>query len=175
MESVDSEKKFSIYKLNKSHQRQLFSCGVKTLDDYIHAQAGQDKRKHISMIYVLNDEKLNQIAGYYTLSFATIELISLPDKFIKQLPNSPLLPATLIGRLAVDMNYQRKGLGEVLLMDALRRAYEASLQIASFAVVVEAISSHAVKFYEKYNFISFLSHKSKLYLPMRLINKLKLS
>jgi len=167
-----SGEKFSINRLNKSHNREKFSCGVTLLDDYVRKQAGQDTRKHLSVTYILNDEMLNKVAGYYTLSSTTIELSDLPEKLSKKLPRYPLLPATLIGRLAIDQNYQKQGLGEVLLIDALKRANEASEAVASLAVIVEAINVNALRFYKKYNFKSFLSHKSKLYLPMKVIYKL---
>jgi len=171
METV-AAKNLSISRLDKTHKRQLFSCGVKSLDDYISQQAGQEIRKHISVTYILNDEALHKIAGYYTLSSTTIELTDLSDELSRKLPHYPLLPATLIGRLAVDLHYQKNGIGEILLVDALRRAYQASQEIASFAVIVEAINESAAKFYKKYNFMTFSPDKNKLYLPMEVIGKI---
>jgi ribosomal protein S18 acetylase RimI-like enzyme len=164
--------KYSISKLDKTHQRQKFSCGIELLDDYLHKRAGQDYRRHVSITYILYDIEQNHVAGYYTLSSTSIELMDVSDKLKSKLPQYPLLPATLIGRLAVDLNYQKQTLGEILLIDALKRAYQHTNEIASFAVIVDAINDNAIKFYEKYAFVPVQSNKSKLYLPMESIGKL---
>lgn len=164
--------KYSISKLDKTHQRQKFSCGIELLDGYLHKRAGQDYRRHVSITYILNDIEQNHVAGYYTLSSTSIELKDLSDNLKSKLPQYPLLPATLIGRLAVDLNYQKQTLGEILLIDALKRAYQHTNEIASVAVVVDAINDNAIKFYEKYGFIPIQSNRSKLYLPTGSISKL---
>ncbi|HHF7367442.1 TPA: GNAT family N-acetyltransferase [Legionella bozemanae] len=171
IQSFDN-KKYSISSLNQTHQRQKFSCGMDLLDNYLHKQATQDYRRHISVTYILNDNENNQVAGYYTLSSSSIELTDLSDNLQSKLPQYPLLPATLIGRLAVDLKYQKQTLGELLLIDALKRSYQNAIEIASIAVIVEAINDNAIKFYKKYGFVPILSNESKLYLPIKSIGKL---
>jgi hypothetical protein len=78
--------KYSFSRLDKTHQRQKFSCGIELLDDYLHKRAGQDCRRHISITYILNDNETNQVAGYYTLSSTSIELMDLSDKLKSKLP-----------------------------------------------------------------------------------------
>jgi predicted GNAT family N-acyltransferase len=89
----------------------------------------------------------------------------------KKLPKYPLVPATLLGRLAVDVRLRGKGAGEHLLMDALRRALEASREVASVAVVVDAKDDSAVSFYRRYGFIGFADQPRRLFLPMAVIEK----
>ena len=160
---------FSIRKLDELHQKHAFVCDVTMLDDYIQKYAAQDSKRHVAMTYILNDELKNKMAGYYTLSSTSVELADLSDLAKKNLPRYPLLPATLLGRLAIDIDYQRQGLGEILLMDALKRTSEVSQKVASFAVIVEAIDVAAANFYQKYGFVFLTSNK--LYLPMKLIDK----
>jgi predicted GNAT family N-acyltransferase len=167
--SVIVANQFQIQTLAKSHKRQSFSCGIASLDYYIQKRSRQDSGRHLSVTFVLNDQEKNRIAGYYTLSSTSITLEGLAHELAKKLPQYPLLPATLIGRLAVDSNYQKQGLGEVLLLDALHRTYQTSSEIASFAVVVDAIDDNAVKFYKKYGFMTFANRNNKLYLPMKTI------
>ncbi len=163
---------FLISPLDKTYDRKSFSCGVDSLDNYFHKQAGQDSKKRIAVTYVLHDEIKNKVAGYYTLSATAIELIALPETVRKKLPSYPCLPATLIGRLAVDEGYKKRGLGELILIDAMKRAHRTSLEVASFAVVVDAINSSAEKFYKKYGFLDLSVAKHRLFLPMSLIAKL---
>ncbi len=167
---------YSIAKLDKTHPRKTFSCGIPSLDNYIHTLAGQDSRKNLSVTYALIHHEANALVGYYTLSSASIELGELSEALISKLPQYPRIPATLIGRLAIDLNYQKQGLGEVFLMDALQRSCRASQEIASFAVMVDAINESANMFYKKYGFLPISSeknkNKSRLYLPMDAIKKL---
>jgi len=90
------------------------------------------------------------VLGYYTLSAHSMERGALPEEVVKKLklPKYPLIPATLMGRLAVDLKYQGRRLGEILLMDGLERSYVHSSQVASFAVVVDA-KENAVEFYRR--------------------------
>ncbi len=160
---------FSIEKLNRTHARQAFSCGISSLDHYLHQSASQDEKRHIAVTYILHDDHLKKIVGFYTLSSMTIALNELPPDIARKLPHYSLIPATLIGRLAVDVNYQKQGQGELLLIDALHRAHKLSQDIASYAVVVDAINQKAAEFYRKYGFINLEMQKDKLFLSMKSI------
>jgi len=83
------------------------SCGANALDRYLHTQAGQDMRRRISNCFVAVPSGSRIIAGYYTLSAASIPLTELPPEDTKRLPRYPVLPAALVGRLAVDEQYRR--------------------------------------------------------------------
>lgn len=112
------------------------------------------------------------VLGYYTLSAHSIERSALPETIVKKLklPKYPLIPATLMGRLAVDLKYQGQRLGEILLMDGLARSCVHSSQVASFAVVVDAKES-AVEFYRRYGFIQLLPG-TRMFIPMGTVNQL---
>lgn len=112
------------------------------------------------------------IIGYYTLSSYTINPGELPHEVARKLPRHPNLPATLIGRLAVDTRYQRKGFGEELLIDALKRSFHTTSEIDSLAVVVEAENENAAAWYRRYGFLQFPDHSDRLFLPMKTIRKL---
>ena len=157
---------------SKKHQRNQFNCGVKSLDRYITKFASQDLKRKAATVFVLIDSPGEDVIAYYTLSSFTLEATELEPFLAKKLPRYPLLPATMLGRLAVDKNYRGQKLGKLMLIDALKRAFTASKQIASLAVVVEAIDSKAVRFYEKYGFTGFDSNPNRLYLPMQLIARI---
>lgn len=156
--------------LEKKHARKSFSCGEETLDTYIRQYASQDQKRRVSAVFVLAGED-ESIKGYYTLSALSIPTEYLSEQQQKRLPRHPFQPATLLGRLAVDINHQGTGLGELLLMDALYRSYASSEQIGSIAVVVDALNEKAVAFYQRYGFISF-QESSRLFLPMQTIAQL---
>ena len=155
--------------LGPQHDRSSFSCGVEPLDRYFRTQAGQDARKNMAapFVLVLPD---GAVGGYYTLSSTAVKLTELPADTMRRLPRYPLVPATLLGRLAVDQRYQGRGYGRFLLADALLRAVRS--EIASFAIVVDAKNEAARRFYERENFLPFLDQPMKLFRPMADIIKL---
>jgi GNAT superfamily N-acetyltransferase len=110
------------------------------------------------------------IAGYYTLSATSVQLGELPAQTVRKLPRYPLVPATLLGRLAVDRRHQGKGYGRFLLGDALHRA--ARSEIASFAVIVDAKDESARRFYERESFLPFPDQPMKLFRPMTDVRRL---
>lgn len=112
------------------------------------------------------------VAGYYSLCATSIELTDLPPTLQKKLPRYPLLPAILLGRLAVDTRYPGQRRGELLLLDAVRRALEQSHEIAAMAIVVDAKNEAAARFYERYDVQRFEDDRSRLFIPMATIAKL---
>ncbi len=72
------------------------------------------------------------IIAYYRLSAYTIELADLSESFARKLPPYPLLPATLLGRLAADRTYQGQHLGELILIDALTKTLLAAAHLVNF-------------------------------------------
>lgn len=157
--------------LGKQHDRSGFSCGIEPLDRYLREQAGQDARKRVAAPFVLCEGKSVEVVGYYTLSALSVDVGEWPNDVATKLPKYPLVPATLLGRLAVDARLRGKGAGEHLLMDALRRALDASRNVASVAVVVDAKDDSAVSFYERYGFIRFIDQPRRLFLPMAVIQR----
>ncbi|MGO7423319.1 GNAT family N-acetyltransferase, partial [Rhizobium ruizarguesonis] len=110
------------------------------------------------------------VAGYYTLSWTAVNLGELPEKAVRKLPRYPVVPATLLGRLAIDRRHQGKGYGRFLLADALFRAVRS--EIASFAVVVDAKDENARRLYERESFFPFPDQPMKLFRPMADIEQL---
>jgi GNAT superfamily N-acetyltransferase len=159
---------------SKKHDRSLFTCGVDSLDDYIKTRASQELKKRVSTPYVLTDSPERQVLGYYCLSSYSIASAELEESTVKKLPRYPLLPAILLGRLAVDSGYQGKGYGGFLLLDAMKRCLQLSTQLAAVAMVVDAISQGAASFYKDYGFIEFPDDPMKLYISMVEIEKLGL-
>lgn len=165
----DANDDYFIEPLGK-HDRTTFCCGVESLDRYFKQQAGQDARRRVAAPFVLIEKSSGMIAGYYTLSATSIKFTELPPEITKKLPKYPIVPATLLGRLAVDQNHRQKGLGEVLLMDALYRSLQS--EIATIAVVVDAKDDEARSFYEHYNFMRFPDFSYRLFLMMESITKM---
>lgn len=151
--------------LNSSHKKNFFACEEPSLESYLRKQAGQDIKRQVAACFVLAGED-GAIKGYYTLSADSVDRILIPENLQKKLPYKNL-PVTLLGRLARDNNYKGQGIGELLLADALRRAYQASSSIGACAVVTDPINEKARAFYEVFGFISLES--GRMFIPMETI------
>ncbi|MBF0317453.1 MAG: GNAT family N-acetyltransferase [Nitrospirae bacterium] len=155
--------------LGKHHDRAAFDCGVEALQHYIREQAGQDMQRKIAATFVLVGDTSAAIVGYYTLSSTSVNIVELPEQVARKLPRYPMMPATLIGRLAVGRHYQGRGYGKFLLADALRRCLIATEQVGSVAVIVDAKDDKAKAFYEHFQFIPLVNYSHRLFLPMVVI------
>lgn len=155
--------------LNTTHDRPSFYCGVEMLDHYLQRQARQDVQRHISRVFIAAEaDHPKKVLGYYTLSSLSIELNQLPEELSRKLPKHPI-PAVLIGRLAVDQSAQEKGVGKMLLADAVKRVLVVSDEIAIYAIVVDAINRDAQKFYESFGFTLLSNDSHRMFLAIKSI------
>jgi GNAT superfamily N-acetyltransferase len=164
----DDRPKRIVLALTRQHDRVNFSCGNTSLDRYLREFALQDARRRVAAPFVgVIDAEPRKICGYYTLSAFALALDELPADIAKRLPAYPRIPATLLGRLAVDRRYQGQRFGEFLLVDALRRSFEQSERVGAAAVVVDAADDAAEAFYRHFGFLAVPDTPQRLFLSMR--------
>ncbi|HEX5228468.1 MAG TPA: GNAT family N-acetyltransferase [Bryobacteraceae bacterium] len=168
-----TESAFHFAPLGAEHHRDSFDCGEEALNRYFKTQSTQDIRRRIANCFVALDSASDAVAGYYTIAAAGIPFVELPADESKRLPRYPTLPAVRIGRLAVDRRFQGRGLGGMLLMDAMRRSMR--IPPAVYAVLVDAKNDAAVAFYQRYGFLPFVSQPRTLFLPMATTEKVLLA
>jgi GNAT superfamily N-acetyltransferase len=159
---------FSVVPLGSNHVREGFCSGSEALDRYFSVQVGQDIRRNITNCFVATDDSNHKIAGYYTLSAAQIPLTGLPGEIARKMPRYDAVPASRIGRLAVDRLYQGKRIGSALLADALLRSSTSSLAV--YALLVEAKDEQAEAFYLYHGFIPCIGASQTLFLPLQTIS-----
>jgi len=155
---------FRIEPLAKAHDRRRFDCGVTPLNEYLARQAGQDVRRRVAACFVAVDTATGGLAGFYTLAAGGVSLADLPESIAKRLPRYPTVPVVRIGRLAVDLNFQGRRLGEALLADAIMRTVRSD--VAAYAVVVDAKDESAVRFYGRYGFKPLGPNPRTFFLPL---------
>ena len=152
--------------LGKQHDRKSFDCGEPSLNEYLYRYASQDIRRRVSRVFVASPpDAPRQVIGYYSLSAGSLNAADLPEALRRRLPKYPV-PVVLLGRLAVVDSQQGKGLGSILLVDALQRIAKASQVMAVYAVVVDALNDRAAEFYRQFGFIPLPSQPLKLFLPL---------
>lgn len=149
--------------LCREHDRNAFASGVPALDRYLRELALQDMKRRLAGCFVAIGAG-EDIAGFYTLAATHVAIDALPTSVTKRLPRYPVVPAMLIGRLAVASKYQRHGLGGALVADAAIRTN--GLGIEAFALIVDAKDKAAVNFYEANGFALLEGETRRLFLPM---------
>ncbi|TPQ38574.1 GNAT family N-acetyltransferase [Bradyrhizobium guangdongense] len=147
--------------LSSSHDVARFDCGKIPLNDWLKHTAlkaeGRSARCYVAT-------RRQSVVGYYCLAAGAVEHQGAPRKLRRNLPNPT--PVVIIGRLAVDKEYQGKGLGRALLQDALLRVTKASELVGARAILVHAVDQESVPFYARYGFKSFPVGNRTLYLSI---------
>ena len=155
-----------ISKLNKTHNRKAFDCGNELINRFIRQLASQMLKRNEVVIYIAHDNSKNdEVAGFYTLSAMQIEQADDPDLLKKQSKHMPI-PCVLLGRLAVDKQYQGQGLGADLLLHALKTSKILSQTLGVAFIVVDAKDEVAKSFYQAYGFVELQSNPLRLCLPI---------
>ncbi len=155
-----------ILPLTGSYDRQDFDCGRPELNDWLGQVARQHQDKGLSKTFVaVQEEAPTRIFGYYALTLAEIENRNLPEAWRKKLPRR--IPGVRLGRLAIDKQYQGKGLGELLLMDALIRARRIYTEAGGIGLFVDAIDEGAARYYQRFGFLASPDNPLLLFLSAK--------
>jgi len=146
------------------HDRASFDCGVVSLNNFFRQYARQFQERHIGVTWVAVEEAdPPRVLGYYTLAAGALVRDDLPGERVAL----PQVPIMLLGRLAVDLQAQGRGLGRLLLMHALHHALYFSSRVGVYAVVVDALDAQALAFYRQYGFHDVPTHPFRLYLSIQ--------
>ena len=140
-----------ILPLTGNHDRQTFDCGQPELNDWLQQVARQHQDKGLSKTFVaIRDEAPSLICGYYALTLAELESQHLPEAWRRKLPRR--IPGVRLGRLAVAQQHQSKGLGELLLVNALMRARRIYTEAGGIGLFVDALDAGAAGYYRRLGF-----------------------
>ena len=155
---------YRIEALAGDHDRSNFDSGSALLDRYFREQVTQDIKRRITTCFVALSVNTGEVAGFYTLTATSIALDALAPEVVRKLPRYPVVPAALLGRLAIAKTQQGRGLGSALLGDALIRTSRAELGV--FAMLVDAKDAAAQRFYERYGFTVLPGEQRRLCLSI---------
>jgi predicted N-acetyltransferase YhbS len=153
---------FRIVAFERDHAKRAFACGNAPLDRYWREYAHQDLRRGIATAHVLIENETDTVAGYYTLSAASVTLQSLPLETQRKLPPYPQIPVALLGRLAVATTYKDRSFGAMLVYDAATRVRASG--VGCYAIVADPIDD-ATAFYRHLGFLA-LKGERRLFAPL---------
>jgi len=152
----------NIQPLSGRHNRSQFQSGSGDLDLWLRQTAQQHQKRGISKTFVaVDDAEPARVLGFCALTACEVSTQELPDDLSRRLPRK--VPGIRLGRLAVDRATQRQGLGELLLLDAIRRSRWVLEHVGVHALFVDAKDAKAAAFYRKYGFRSLPDQ------PLRLV------
>ena len=144
------------------HNFDEFKCGVSLLDNWLKKRARSNERSRASRTYVLCDG--DKVIGYYALASGSLANKMAPGKIKRNMPDP--IPIMVLGRLAIDQEYQGNKLGDALLREAILRVLQAANIAGSKAILAHAISAEAKKFYIDRGFIVSPFEPMTLVLPL---------
>jgi len=159
-----SRRRLRLERLGPHHDLGDFDSGNEELDGWLrrHAPAAQQMDSARTFVITRDD----RVVGYFNLTMGSVLRADAPAKLVRGLPAYPV-GMVLLARLAVDRRDQGKGSGALLLSEALRKAVAAGEAVAARLVVVDAIDDDAVRFYERFGFITAPEHPRRLYRRMK--------
>lgn len=155
----------SIELLTKAHNHHAFNCGDTALNHFLQKIACQHIEKGLSKTFVLiNTENPTEIIAYMSLEVCEVLADDIPHPWTKKYPNR--IPAAKLAKLAVLQDRQRKGYGELLLIDAMQKTLNVAQKMGVAGLFVDAKNEHAKAYYQQFGFLSLPEHLDNLFMPL---------
>ncbi|NEX23044.1 GNAT family N-acetyltransferase [Thiorhodococcus mannitoliphagus] len=149
--------------LTETHRVEDFSSGVQPLDEWLIRRAWNNQVSGASRTYVA--AAAGAVVGYYCLASGALALREAPGRIRRNMPDP--VPMAILGRLAVDQTWQRRGLGVALLRDAVERTRAASMILGVRGLLVHALSAQAAAFYVHHGFVASPTNPLMLVLSLK--------
>jgi GNAT superfamily N-acetyltransferase len=150
--------------LGLSHRLDEFDCGKPALTEWLLHHARQAQASGSARTFVVCEQ--DRVAGYYSLTVGQIDTLEAPERIRRGMGQYPI-PLVILARLAVDADYQRRGLGFSLLQDAIMRTVSISDQAGIRALLTHPIDAKADAFYRRFGFESTPTHDRQLILLLK--------
>ncbi len=157
-----------------NHNRTAFSCGVERLDNYLKRTAKKHQAGDFARVFVAVEPGSPAVIGYYSINAHSIEGDGLPRALTKNNPRHGAVPAAYLSMLAADQRAQGKGLGRILLADALKRLIPVSEEMGLAVVVLDVFDDDGadayqrrITFYERMGFQSLPSNRARMFITMK--------
>ncbi len=155
--------------IEKQHDRVGFDCGDVDLNTFLVRHARQSHEKGGAKTFLAIDDGNDKILGFYSLSPASIAYERTPDVVKKGLARYEV-PVFRLGRLAVDISVQGRGLGGQLLLAAGRRCLRVAAEAGGVALLIDANNGSVADWYASYGAIPLQDAPLSLLLPFKTIH-----
>ena len=155
--------------LTRHHDRRTFDCGSLALNEYLQRYARQNHESGGAKTFAaVGPEAPTVVLGYYSISPGAIAFAETPATITKKLGRYDV-PVFRLGRLAVSLSVQGRGLGGDLLLSAGERALAVAQEVGGVALAIDAKDDRAAAWYERFGALRLLDDPFKLVLPLETI------
>lgn len=155
--------------ISKTHDRDQFDCGDFEFNKFLKLYARKSHAHGGAKTFVaLPYEDPQSIMGFYSLNVASIDYHRVPEIITRSLGRYEV-PVFRLARLAVDKDFQKKGLGRRLLLAAGRRCLYASYEVGGVALLIDAKNHDIATWYISYGAMPLLDTPLSLVLPLKTI------
>jgi GNAT superfamily N-acetyltransferase len=152
--------------LSRHHDRAAFDCGNPALNDYLRRYARQNHASGGAKTFVAaSSQSPSAVLGYYTISPGSVEFARTPAAITRKLGRYEV-PVFRLGRLAVCLSAQGRGLGGDLLLAAGCRALAVAQEVGGVALAIDAKDNRAALWYERFGAVRLLDDPLKLLLAL---------
>lgn len=153
----------------KAHDRASFDCGDRDLNLFLRRYARQSHERGGAKTFVAIPAAGDpSVLGFCGVSPASIAYDEAPAAVTCSLGRHDV-PAFRLARLAVDLGYQRRGLGGQLLLAAGRRCLRASAEVGGVALLIDAKNADVARWYAGYGAVALEDRPLTLVLPLATI------
>ena len=158
--------------LGLSHRLDEFDCGKPALTEWLLHHARQAQGSGSARTFVVCEQ--DRVVAYYSLTVGQIDTLEAPERIRRGMGQYPI-PLVILARLAVDMDYQKRGLGFSLLQAAIMRTVSISDQAGIRALLTHPLDAEADTFYRRFGFESTPTHDRQLILLLKDARRLMLA
>lgn len=151
--------------LGDHHVLDDFTCGDESLDNWLKNRTREGQQRGSARTFVVCQE--NRVVGYYSLAAGAVVRADAPGKLRRNMPDP--IPVFVLGRMAVDLDFQGSGLGSALLKDAMIRTLTAANSIGAAALLVHALNDELRHYYQRFGFLEFPETSLTFFLPLTTI------
>jgi predicted N-acetyltransferase YhbS len=151
-------------RLDAHHDVSIFDSGNEVLDGWLRRHAVAAQRMDSARAFVAT--RNGRVIGYFSLTMGSMLRAEAPVKLVRAMPAYPV-GMVLLARLAVDQSQQGRGVGAMLLAEALRKAIPAGEVAAARLIVVDAVDDDAAAFYQRYGFVPAPENPLRFYRRMK--------
>jgi predicted N-acetyltransferase YhbS len=151
-------------RLDAHHDVSIFDSGNEVLDGWLRRHAIAAQRMDSARAFVAT--RNGRVIGYFSLTMGSMLRAEAPVKLVRGMPAYPV-GMVLLARLAVDQSQQGRGVGAMLLAEALRKAIAAGEVAAARLIVVDDVDEDAAAFYQRYGFVRTPENPLRLYRRMK--------
>jgi ribosomal protein S18 acetylase RimI-like enzyme len=167
-------KRLKIEPLDRNvHDRAAFSCGEARIDNFLKINAGSQQDQDVTKVYVISEPPATEVLGFYALNAHKIDAGVIPEALRKKLPRYPDFGSVYISMIGTHQKYQGRGIGQFLLIDALRRCISIATNIGVTVVMLDALNDRAANLYRRVGFIDIPSepHNRRMMMAMQKIRQ----